>query len=348
MAGKVVGERKCKRATKREVQEWIDKEYGVASNELTRLPLQRFIELHQEEILYGLGPHTAVNYEGHFRLRINPALGSVLLGDLGSVDVERAQMRWDRAGVSYTVQVGTRAALSRVVNHAIKLRAIRENPVLQARKPSKPVETEIDTLSLAEVHQLLEVLSRRQQFYADLAHVSVLTGLRAGELYALRCGDVDPSKGRVTVSRSWSGTGSKRQLLPPKNGKTRHAPWPAELEDILSRHWSRDPRTMLWVGPRGGTPQHANVLSRSRFRDAVKEMGHQDFTWHGLRHTAIVNWIKADIPLTTVRDWAGHSSLKMTDRYAQVARNDHQDGLDALNSYLTRTSASQLERRKTA
>jgi hypothetical protein len=57
----------------------------------------------------------------------------------------------------------------------------------------------------------------------------------------------------------------------------------------------------------------------------------------GLRATAIVLWIRAEVPLTTVRSLAGHASLAATDRYARIARNDLTGGAEQVNSYISRT-----------
>ena len=52
---------------------------------------------------------------------------------------------------------------------------------------------------------------------------------------------------------------------------------------------------------------------------------------------AIVLWIRAEVPLTTVRVLAGHASLATTDRYARIARNDLAGAAAQVNSYISRT-----------
>ena len=155
----------------------------------------------------------------------------------------------------------------------------------------------------------------------------------------------------MIVRRAWSGVGRARELKPPKNGKTRTAPWPTDLNEVLKRRWLPETRhrsEFFFIGPKGGQLRHANVLSRSGFKAIVRELGHDDMVWHDLRATALVGWIRAGVSLSTVRDWAGHSSLRVTDRYARAARNDHADAVDQLNSYLTRTSTTSDEGRETA
>ncbi|MEN2512842.1 tyrosine-type recombinase/integrase [Gordonia polyisoprenivorans] len=351
IAQKTVGERKRKFPTKREAEEFIAREWGVVRSDLAAMHLQRFIEKYEDEILWGLASQqTAANYRGHHRLRIIPTLGRIRLNELTSLDIERAQAKWAADGTTYTVLMGTRSALSRALNHAVEMDAIQANVVLKARKPAKGVERDVLTLTPDELRIVLVKLAEKDQLYADMALVAALTGLRAGELLALQHGDIDPSVGRVMVRRAWSGVGKTRELKPPKNGKTRTAPWPADLHEVLERRWrpEKKHRTgFFFTGVKGGQLRHANVLSRSGFRDIVKELGHPNFHWHDLRATAIVTWIRAGIPLMEVRELAGHSSLRQTDRYARVARNDHAEAVVQLNLYLARTS-TENEGRETA
>lgn len=352
IAQRTAGERKCKRPTKREVEDWIAREWGAERSDLAAMHLQRFIEAYEDDALYGLASQqTAANYRGHYRRRVIPSLGWIRLSDLTGLDIERAQAKWAVDGATYTVQMGARNALSRMMNYAISVGAITINPVLRARKPAKGVERDVRTLAPDELRIVLAKLAEKDQLYADMALVAAVTGLRASELLALQHGDIDPSVGRVTVRRAWSGVGKTRELKPPKNGKTRTAPWPADLHQVLQRRWRSEKKyrkEFFFTGSKGGQLRHANVLSRSGFRDIVKELGHDDIVWHDLRATAIVSWIKAGIPLTTVRDWAGHSSLRVTDRYARAARNDHAEAVVQLNSYLARTSTTSSEGRETA
>lgn len=67
------------------------------------------------------------------------------------------------------------------------------------------------------------------------------------------------------------------------------------------------------------------------------ELGLAGTHFHDLRASAIVGWIRAGLPLTTVRDMAGHASLTTTNIYARLARTDLADALRQLESYADRT-----------
>lgn len=148
--------------------------------------------------------------------------------------VERAQVRWSES-VSRTVVIGTRNFVSRVCRLAVKQGALAKNPVLAASLPPREVQKEIVTLDSGEVRILISQLNEKDSLYGDLAAVAVMTGVRAGELLALRPSDIDLPRRLIHVRRAWSGTGRQRTLGPTKSGKQRSVPVPVELVPVLER-----------------------------------------------------------------------------------------------------------------
>src|SRR5918993_1205492 len=91
------------------------------------------------------------------------------------------------------------------------------------------------------------------------------------------------------------------------------------------------------LGPLGGRLYHSNFRTKVRWSALVGELGWPGLRFHDLRATAIVLWIRAEVPLTTVRALAGHASLATTDRYARIARNDLAGAAAPVDSYISRT-----------
>ena len=99
----------------------------------------------------------------------------------------------------------------------------------------------------------------------------------------------------------------------------------------------RRPAEPVLLGPLGGRLYHSNFRTKVRWPELVGELGWPGLRFHDLRATAIVLWIRAEVPLTTVRALAGHASLATTDRYARIARNDLAGAAAQVNSYIFRT-----------
>lgn len=318
-----------------QADEWLDANRGRTAREdkIGLMSIATYADRYWSEIVYGLSSNQNIaNFRGHLSIRVIPTLGDVRIGDLNSAMVERAQARW-AVGVSRTVVMGTRSFLSRLCAHAIKQGVLQGNPVLSAKKPPRELRREVHTLARVEIDQLLGELQRRDELYSDLAAVAVLTGVRVGELLALRPSDVSFEDRVIRVQRAWSGTGRNRVLGPPKSGRIRSVPLPASLVPTLNRRidvmGSR--AESLWRGPRGSSLHHGNVIVRTGFKEIVTKMGHPEFVWHDLRATAIVGWLRSGVPLTVVRDWAGHASISTTDRYVRVARSDYTDAVNLLD-----------------
>jgi integrase len=85
-----------------------------------------------------------------------------------------------------------------VFNHAIRWEWHDSNPISQVRQSSKRGKIPV-VLNIEEVSGLLQLLKEPARTAAFLA---VMTGLRVGELLALRWSDIDFEKGQVSVTRS--------------------------------------------------------------------------------------------------------------------------------------------------
>ncbi|BAI72529.1 integrase [Azospirillum sp. B510] len=145
--------------------------------------------------------------------------------------------------------------------------------------------------------------------YADhlkpLVLLSLNTGMRQGEVFALRWSDVDPQRREVTVA----GTTAK-------SGQTRHIPMNDEAHKVLSRWRTQSGGTGLVFPGRDGSKMN-NV--RTSWEGVLETAEISDFRWHDLRHTFASKLVMAGVDLNTVRELLGHSDIKMTLRYAHLA-----------------------------
>jgi integrase len=145
---------------------------------------------------------------------------------------------------------------------------------------------------------------------------AAFTGLRLGELIALRWRDVDFPGSVVRVRASWS-VGS---LTAPKSGKVRSVPLAPEVAHALARLSSRE----LFVADDdlvfpGETGSYLNDSAlRRRYKRALGRAGLRQLRFHDLRHTFGTRMIaKADI--RRVQEWMGHADIQTTMRYLHFA-----------------------------
>jgi len=137
--------------------------------------------------------------------------------------------------------------------------------------------------------------------------LSLDTGMRFGELCALRWADVQMDLAFLTV-----------RGVTAKNGTTRHIPLNAEALEVL-RTWHPaeiDDSTFVF----SGRTDDPIVDIKTAWLPLVREQANiANFRFHDLRHTFASKLVMAGVDLNTVRELLGHADIKMTLRYAHLA-----------------------------
>jgi integrase len=188
----------------------------------------------------------------------------------------------------------------------------------------KVPETEKKVLTNNEVEIFLreaKVTSRR--FY-PVWTVALFTGMRSGELYALKWSDVDLESRAISVSRSWS---SKNGTTSTKNQKSRIVPISEELlaflKELKLERGAEDfvlPHLTEWT--RGDAAKVIKVFCRS-LRIA-------EIRFHDLRATFITNLLSRGESLARVMAIVGHADMETTNVYLRKAGIELKDGTEKL------------------
>jgi integrase len=280
-----------------------------------------------------------------------------LVPHFGARPVDRIAAR-DVAGYIPTKSGGKDGArrdggLSRktIVNHlnfahgvfafALKHGWCTSNPVAAADRPeSEQTDPDIRFLGLAELEALLRVAAARASIgwegedepdargHTDhaLYLTAAMTGIREGELIALRWRDVDWSASVIRVRRNYTrGTWG----TPKSKRSSRALPMADRLGGELERHFKRSvyqgDDDLVFCHPQTGEPYDASQL-RKRFYAAMRAAGMQHrcgreggITFHSLRHTFGTRMAAAGVPMRTLQEWMGHRNLATTEIYADYA-----------------------------
>jgi integrase len=206
-----------------------------------------------------------------------------------------------------------RAALSRAVHVGL----IDRNPVLDVRERAVESKKIVRYLGTDERLRLRTALERRdiakrertgdpaRPFADHLTPIVLLamnTGMRRGELLALRWGDINLD-GRMIVVRSEAA----------KNGRQRHLPLNREAVEVLGTWKTVSDRT-----------DHAEAVFdigdiKTAWGRVVHEAKLGAFRFHDLRHDFASRLVSSGVDLNTVRELLGHADIKMTLRYAHLA-----------------------------
>lgn len=149
---------------------------------------------------------------------------------------------------------------------------------------------------------------------AVAVRVSAYTGLRLGQLLALRWSDIDWSGSALTVSKSFSAG----HETTPKSGKVRRVPLPdqamAALEQLSRRGDFTAPAEYVFCNVVTGRPLDGSALRR-RYKEAQAAAGVHALRWHDLRHTYGSLLAASGEELVTIKAMMGHANISTTEVY---------------------------------
>ena len=260
-------------------------------------------------------PSTLRDARSVLRNHLLPTFGTHAVEDITVDDVER----WARELKASSRLANATKTKVIVIFHGVMERARRSyrlphNPVAGIEKPRSATRTTIDVFSPEEVHAL--VRAAECEVDAALFLTAAFTGLRQGELVALRWRDVEFAGAYIRVTSSYT----QGQLTTPKSGKVRSVPMAPEVAQVLARlsqsrqHVGEDDLVFERVP---GSYLDASALLR-RYKAALERAGLRPLRFHDLRHTFGTRVIvKADI--RRVQEWMGHADVQTTMRYLHYA-----------------------------
>jgi integrase len=235
-------------------------------------------------------------------------------------------------GVSARSVNKTRNIIAAAFNYGLREStfALPNNPALDAdvrREPHpgvlryySPQEIELIARTLADGQRRLQADRRSPDRVAvdiqdgELVRVASYTGLRLGELLALRWKDIDFTGSVLTVSRAMSA-GIESTT---KSGRVRRVPLPDQAAAALHRLYERPdftaPDQFVFAEPTLGRALNP-VTVRKRFKQGRDAAGARPLRFHDLRHTYGSLLAASGVDLVTIKEMMGHSALSTTGRY---------------------------------
>lgn len=197
------------------------------------------------------------------------------------------------------------------------------NPV--AGRMLKEPQGRLRWLTRAQAAALLraaEAAEGKAPHLAPLITLALHTGMRRGELLGLEWSRVDLAAQQIYLEADHTKTARRRTV--PLNATARGAI--LQQARFRAAHCPDSP----WVF---ATRQGARIASvKTAFNHACERAGIEDFRFHDLRHTCAAWLVQAGVPLTEVRDVLGHSTIKMTERYAHLAPENTRAALARLEA----------------
>jgi integrase len=260
----------------------------------------------------GCKPSTLRDYRSNLEAHLLPGFGSMRLGEItpAAIDEWRASL----TGLSNRTKNKLLVVMHGVMRRAQSVWGLPTNPVAAVERHPQRSSGDIDVFSPEEVMALVRSAGSEQD--AAIFLTAAFTGLRRGELLALRWRDVDFAGSVIRVRASYAGG----KLTTPKSGKVRSVPMAPSVASALARLGQRGlfvgEDDLVFVGDVGGHLDGSAL--RRRYAAALKRAGLRPLRFHDLRHTFGTRMIaKADI--RRVQEWMGHADVQTTMRYLHYA-----------------------------
>jgi integrase len=146
--------------------------------------------------------------------------------------------------------------------------------------------------------------------------LSLNTGMRQGELFSLQWSVVDMERRTLTILASHS-----------KGNKTRTIPLNSEAHAVLTTIKPKAATGLVFKSPVTGG-RFTNV--KKAWAEITAAANIPDLRWHDLRHDFASQLVMKGVPLFTVQQLMGHSTPKMTMRYAKLAPGNLADAVGML------------------
>jgi integrase len=260
-------------------------------------------------------PSTLRDYASILKHHLRPAFGELRVED---VTPDRV-IWWHRAlgresGMSNRTKIKVTTVLHGVMERARRDSRLPINPVRDLERPTARPRPTIDVFSPEEVMALVRAAADEQD--AAIYLTAAFTGLRRGELVALRWRDVDFAGSFIRVTASYGEGGATT----PKSGKVRSVPMAPAVAEVLARLAQRDrhtgPDDLVFVGI-AGSYLDASALYR-RYKKALTQAVLRDLRFHDLRHTFGTRMITR-ASILQVKEWMGHADVDTTMKYLHYA-----------------------------
>ncbi len=266
-------------------------------------------------------PGTVVNNEALIRNDLIPELGNKRLGDITpqQVDMFIHKLRRQMSNAS----VNRRLELIRAIfNYHIRRRNVLYSPMAGvAFLKVNPKSIKFWTLEEGRLfleHAKMKYEGTEREYVYLLYLLALNTGMRLGEMLALKWSAVDFQNGLITVCRTLCHhTGQVRETT--KGRRIRHVPINGAIVGILKNTWANR-KNVEWVFHTEGKLLDQSNLRNRHWKHDIKESGVSRIRMHDMRHTYASHFMMNGEDIFKLQAILGHADIRTTQQYAHFSK----------------------------
>lgn len=353
------GNRRQKRVTVRGTKEDARREYNRIHRELdtgefvepSKLTVAQYLEKWLTDYAkHNVTAKTLEGYSDFIRLHLVPAIGLLPLPKLQPLHIQayyskalESGRRDGKGGLSGRTVLHHHRVLKEALRQAVKWQLLARNPA-DAVEPPRAAKREMQVLGEADTGRLIDV-ARGTRLYIPIL-LAVTTGMRRGEILALRWEDLDLPAGTLAVRQAMERTRAGIAFKQPKTAKSsRVIALPDLLVSELIRHKGQQAEQRLLLGPGyqdyrlvvaqpDGTPMSPHALSME-FTALLRRSGLPKVRFHDTRHGHASQLGRLGVPVKVISERLGHSTVAITlDLYSHVLPGMQEDAARKIDGAL--------------
>ena len=309
--------------------------------------------------------NSKVYYNNVYKKHISPKLGNFYIKDITQLQIKELIKNLDYQGYKYETKNKVRIILLDMFNKAIDNEFVNRNPA-KGITVKRNEEKNMQVLSVEDQISFFDCC--KGTFYDNFFIVAISTGMRIGEIAALRKEDIDFENKLIYVKRTliyqkYEGDTCKsfHFELPKTKTSVRQIPINRQCEVALKKQFlqknvikNKKPKRCdiqfqdLLFTTKYNTPLNAQIICDAikkivdevnLIRDETEEM--ETFSCHCFRHTFATRCFEAGIQPKTVQSYLGHATLQMTmDLYTSVLQEYKMSEMNKLDNIFTQISES--------
>jgi len=289
-------------------------------------------------------------YSNMVKKHIKPRLESIRLAKLARADVyEMLDNIKTKKGKGDRTRQLAHSVLHRAIQVAFKRDKVTRNIVALVDKPSAEKKPKMFLKSEEEIRKFREaaVGSRYRALYVT----ALDTGMRQGELLALKWDGVDLQRGLIHVGATLTRDENKKLVpTPPKTKSSRRSVTLANTTvNLLREHEKAQMASKrglsAWVFPNEDDygPTCKDGFLRKELLEVAKRAGVPGLSFHGLRHTHATMLAALGVNIKATQERLGHSTTRMTlDVYSHLTSTIQGQVVTALDAFYEKKAGKEI------
>ncbi len=286
----------------------LNKDLNLDCEDVNYIPtIEKFIIEVMQDKEKNLKPKSYVMYESVYRNHIKPFFNDKLITQIKPIDIKNWHDKILSKNLKKDILVTSRAILNSAFTSAILSEHITFNPVAMVKIPKiKSSKKEFTPFNLDEIDLLLENADRELK---NFLAISFFTGIRSGELLALKWSDINLDTNTITINK----TISNYLITTPKTkSSNRNIEIISQVRQYINNQILLTGIKNSFVFLYNSNYHTTNKRFFYRYKDLLKKLKLDSRSLHTTRHTFASLMLNNSIEPYWVSNMLGHESLKTT------------------------------------